>query len=105
MVIDDKSVSEKLAARFKRCPRVNHVVCSTSFRTLVPVASYHGRYGLTRKEADVCDLTVLGLTANEIAVEMHTTIQVIKNILVVCYDKIGCDDCLNLGILAWELAK
>lgn len=56
-----------------------------------PTPSVEGRFNLTPREAAAGNGVLEGLPNKAIAARMKTSEQVVKNLLKVVYDKVGCD--------------
>lgn len=78
------------------CPSC-HAVLEIEATVIKPVdmaikrRSAEGRFGLTKREAQVADLVVEGYTNPAIAAELNIRTQVVKNYLCRVFDKVGCD--------------
>jgi DNA-binding NarL/FixJ family response regulator len=69
------------------------------------VKSLFGRYGLTRRQSLVADLITDGLSNLEIAQEIGTTEQVVKNHIKAIFEKIGTTKRGQVVLVALGLRK
>jgi len=53
--------------------------------------SAQGRFGMTKREADIADLVVEGYANAAIAAELKMSTQSVKNSVCRIFDKVGCD--------------
>jgi DNA-binding CsgD family transcriptional regulator len=83
---------------------IRFVPCPHCKEESVMLASYEGQCGLTKREAEICDLLCEGKRSKEIAERFGVTTEAVKfhrrNVL----NKVGCDNSLNLVLYAWQMA-
>ena len=68
------------------------------------LASYEGQCGLSKREAEVCDLLCEGKTYQAVAGQLGIANTTARTIARNAFTKVGCDNSLNLTLYAWQMA-
>lgn len=85
-----------------KCPNCGAVVevrldvIATPTTSIAHRRSARGRFGLSKREAEVADLIVEGCTNQDIADELKIAVQVIKNYTSSIFDKVGSSNRADL---------